>query len=262
MTIEFDNKARKILASEIDDNDLIYDGTPIKDIVIKPVSIKIARKYIASFHYTHTMPDSTRFAFAGYLNNKLCGVICYGMGCGKNQYTALIPDIENGQYLELTRLWCAESYPRNTESKIISGSLHLLPKEIKLVISFADSSMNHVGTIYKATNWYYCGMSNAGKVLIDESGLQKHVRLLGIYRARHSEYKNYSNKELLDLLGYKMVEGGAKHRYVMLRGSKKERRQMYNKIKDKILPYPTFIEKNDIVSDREMLERGLNNGKR
>ena len=99
MTIKFDEAARREMLKEIKPDTFSYDVTPIREMVVKQVSAKFARKYIASFHYSQTMPDSTRFAYAGFLNGKVCGVICYGMGCGKNQYTALIPDIENGTYI-------------------------------------------------------------------------------------------------------------------------------------------------------------------
>lgn len=127
MTIKFDDAARARMLAEVTPDSFKYDGTPVREMDVRQVDAKFARKYIASFHYSRTMPDSTRFSFAGYMNGKVCGIVCYGMGCGKNQYTALIPGIENGTYVELTRLWCADSYPRNTESKLIAESLKLLP---------------------------------------------------------------------------------------------------------------------------------------
>lgn len=238
MTIRFDELSRMSMAKEFSNDDFKYNGVPICDMIIKEVDCKFARKYIASFHYSKTMPDSTKYIYAGYLGDRLCGIVCYGMGCGKNQYTALIPDIQNGTYVELTRLWCANDMPKNTESKLISLSLKALPKEIKLVVSFADESEGHCGIIYQATNWYYCGQSAGGKMLLTKDGIKKHTRLLGIYRMRHPELRTYTNNKLMELLGYTYIESGKKHRYVYLRGSKSEKTSMYQYIKDKILPYP------------------------
>lgn len=236
------------------ENLFAYDGTPIREMVVRQVSAKFARRYIASFHYSRTMPDSTRFAYAGFLNGKVCGVVCYGMGCGKNQYTALIPDIENGTYVELTRLWCADDYPRNTESKLIAESLKLLPPEIKLVVSFADEGEGHVGTIYQATNWLYCGKNGGGKMLLCEDGVKKHPRLLGIYRMRHPEYEQYDNDELMGLLHYMYVDGGKKYRYVYLRGSKRERAEMRAILGDKVQPYPKSDRKPNTKNEIQMME--------
>lgn len=218
--------------------ELEYNNIPVKDMIVKQVSVKFARPYIATFHYSYTMPDSTKFVYAGFFDDKLAGLVVYGMGTGKNQYTALIPNIQNGQYLELTRLWSVDGMPKNTESKLIAESLKMLPPQYKLIISFADPSRNHVGTIYQATNWYYCGTTSGGKMLVTEDGIEKHQRLIGIYRMRHPELKDYSNEEIMKLYGWKYVESSGKHRYCYLRGTKKEKKEMYKYIKDKIQPYP------------------------
>ena len=211
---------------------------PVKDMIVKQVSVKYARPYIATFHYSKTMPDSTRFVFAGYYDDKLAGIVCYGMGASKSQYTSLIPDIKKGEYLELTRLWSPDGMPKNTESKLISESLRMLPPEIKLVVSFADSNQNHVGTVYQATNWYYVGRTNGGKVLITEDGTVQHTRLIGVYRKRHPELSGKTNEEIMQMYGWKYGEGGKKHKYCILLGDKREKKRNFQYIKDKILPYP------------------------
>lgn len=253
MTAIFDEKARKKLLEQTSYNDFEYNGWKVKDIKVKQITPKEARPYIAMFHYSKTFPDSTRFVYGGYVDNKLVGIVCYGMGCGKNQYTAIIPDIQNGQYVELTRLWCMNGSPRNTESRIIGQSLKLLPKEIKLIVSFSDASQGHCGLIYQATNWYYLGKNNGGKMLEMENGIQKHPRLLGIYRMRHPEYKAYSNDELMKLLKLKYVDGGAKYRYVYLRGTAKEKQSMLLTIKDRIEQYPKTNTKTDLMDESELL---------
>ena len=239
MTKKFDDNARKsynqssLLFSEFD-----YNNEKVNSMKIKPITSKSARKYIATYHYSKTLPDSTKYIYAGFLGNSIAGIICFGMGSSKNQYTALIPDIKEGQYLELTRLWCPDNMPHNTESKIISESLKSLPKKYKLILSFADPSKGHLGIIYQATNWYYCGMSNKGKSLITNDGIVKHTRLLGIYKKRHPELRNKTNQEIMDIYNWKYIKSYGKHRYVMLKGSKKERKFFFNIIKNRILPYP------------------------
>ena len=237
MTIRCDEIARKEMCDTFRRSDYMWDGTPVGQMTVRSISVKEARRYIATYHYSKTMPDSTRFAFAGYLGDKLAGIICYGMGCGKGQYTSLFPGIENGHYIELTRLWCAEDMPKNTESKLISESLKMLPPEIEVVLSFSDEGQGHTGTIYQATNWYYVGANKGGKMLLKD-GMTKHPRLLGIYRARHPELKDKSTEYIRQLLGYEYTDSGRKHKYVFLRGSKARRRFLYRQIKDLIQPYP------------------------
>ena len=253
MTATFDKIARNNLISNFNEKDFAYDGTPINQMEVKLIQNDLAREMISTFHYSKTFPDSTLFAYGGYLNGKLIGVICYGMGCGKNQYTAIVPNIENGTYLELTRLWVANDMPRNSESKLISTSLKMLPKKYHLIISFADELQGHCGKIYQATNWYYLGVNSGGKMLINNKGIKKHPRLLGIYRMRHPEYNNLTNEELMKLLGYEWCESGKKHRYVYLRGTKKEKKAIYIYIYNRIQPYPK-IDKKKGLSEKEIIE--------
>jgi hypothetical protein len=241
MTKVFDDNSRVSLASRLFLDNLEYENQKVSDMRISKVSVSFAREYISTYHYTHTMPDSTMFCFAGFYGDSLAGIIVFGMGSGKNQYTAIIPTIKNGEYIELTRLWSPDGMPKNTESKLIMGSISQLPKSIKLIISFADPSRNHVGTIYQATNFYYCGMSNGGKVLVTNDGIEKHPRLLGIYKMRHPEYVNLSNEELMNKYGWAYKVSSPKHRYVMLRGNKHERKMLYEYIKPMRLPYPKRI---------------------
>lgn len=238
MTKAFDDKAREKHLNRLCYPEFEYNNVSVKEMVVKQISAKEAREYIATYHYTKTFPDSTKFVFAGFYQNSLAGIICYGMGASKNQYTSLIKDIKKGQYLELTRLWSHDNMPKNTESKLIAESIKMLPSQYKLVISFADPTQGHVGTIYQATSWLYCGMSNKGKCLITKDGITKHTRLLGIYKMRHPELKEKTNKEIMDIYGFTYGESAGKHRYVKLRGTKKEIKTMKREVSSKILPYP------------------------
>jgi hypothetical protein len=58
---------------------------------------------------------------------------------------------------ELNRLWVSDDVPKNGESYLIANSIKRLDKEI--IVSFADTSQSHVGYVYQATNFLYCGLS-------------------------------------------------------------------------------------------------------
>ena len=57
--------------------------------------------------------------------------------------------------IELKRLCCIDNIPKNTESFFIGGTIKWLLKNtsIKRIISYADETYLHKGTIYKATNF-------------------------------------------------------------------------------------------------------------
>lgn len=238
MTMKFDNNARKDLENSFDFGWLDEPQEAVREMVVREIPAKFARGYIAKNHYSKTFPDSTMFCFAGYLGDKIAGIITYGMGTSVNQYTSVFADIQKGEYLELTRLWSADTMPRNTESKIISESMKQLPKKIKLIVTFADPSQGHIGYIYQATNALYIGKSMGGTMLITKEGIVKHQRLIGIYRMRQEKLKNKSSQEIIDYLGWKKIKSAPKHKYVYLRGKKKDIKKMKEDIKEKIKKYP------------------------
>ena len=239
MTVVFDQMARKRYLAKMNHSELEYDeNIPVSKMTMKSISTKVAREYISTFHYSQSTPDSSRFIYAGFLGEKLAGIVVFAMGANDAQYKALIPDIKEGEYVELARLWSPDSMPKNTESRLIGMALKMLPLEIKLVMSFSDEKQNHIGTIYQATNWYYCGMTGGGNMMIDKDGNSRHVKSINIYRLRHPELRDKTSEEIMEIYGWKYVEGGKKHRYCFIRGNKKERKKMFKCIEDKILPYP------------------------
>lgn len=257
MTRKFDDKARLNLLENIDASDYNFDGLDLKDLIVKELKVKDVRGVISLLHYSRSMPDSTKFVYGAFIKDKLIGVVCFGMGTSKNQYTSVVQDIKNGEYLELTRLWCMHNAPKNTESMIISRALSMLPKEIKLILSYADSSRGHCGIIYQATNWYYLGTSKGNnKRLMDKNGQELHSRLISLYRQRHPELKKISTQQLLDMHGWKYTDCGVKHRYVYLRGSKAEKKKMLKHFKDRIESYPKS-DKGLMKTDLEIIAENL-----
>lgn len=178
MTKRFDDEAREALLAVYTKPDL-SDIHPA-ELDIRPIDCRQARGYIAAFHYSKTMPDSSRFIYGLFNKDMLCGICVFGMGAGKNQYTAICPDIKNGEYIELTRLWLEDTLRRNTESYFISRCLKMLPKEIKMVISFSDEKQNHFGYIYQATNFLYLGKNGGGECSLLRTA-QKNTRDYSVY---------------------------------------------------------------------------------
>jgi len=57
---------------------------------------------------------------------------------------------------ELARLWIADDIPQNAETFLIGASVRYIRRvrpEMQCLVSYADPSAGHVGTIYKAANW-------------------------------------------------------------------------------------------------------------
>ena len=84
--------------------------------------------------------------------------------------------------LELRRLVLLDAVGKNAESRVIGFCLreiHKIDKSVEMIVSYADPKYGHDGTIYKASNFKYVGMSGKDKGYLDtETGKTYHSRAL------------------------------------------------------------------------------------
>jgi hypothetical protein len=116
---------------------------------------------------------------------------------------------------ELRRLCCIDDTPKNTESYFIGHTLRWLKKntDIKKVISYADTTYNHEGTIYKASNFKHCGMTAKGRVIMYQ-GKRYHDKTI---RTKYKgELKPFAKrvKEALETGEAEYVKTKGKHIYI------------------------------------------------
>ena len=61
-----------------------------------------------------------------------------------------------GETWELARLWLDDAVPKNAETFLIGRAVRYIRqnhRSVKVLVSYADPSAGHAGTIYKAANW-------------------------------------------------------------------------------------------------------------
>jgi hypothetical protein len=112
----------------------------------------------------------------------MIGALVFAVSCSENVRASILGTGTEGGVTELHRLHILDGTPKNTESWFISKcikSLRTDMPEIKVVISFADPTEGHVGTIYQATNALYYGTSENAVFYIDCSGRVRHPRQHG-----------------------------------------------------------------------------------
>lgn len=64
---------------------------------------------------------------------------------------------------ELARLWLEDWIPQNGETFLIARAVRYIRQhhpEVKVLVSYADPSVGHAGTIYKAANWVADGRTD------------------------------------------------------------------------------------------------------
>lgn len=138
----------------------------VKNFVVMPTTIERVRAFIETWHYSKSV-NGLRWShvFGLYHEGHLIGAMIYG-SLGMANTWKKYGDSED-DVIELRRLCCIDKTPKNTESYFIGKTLRWLKKNTnyKIVVSYADSFQNHVGTIYRASNFEYGGMTSGGKII-------------------------------------------------------------------------------------------------
>lgn len=202
---------------------------------VEEISYQLAMQTVIREHYLHRKcPCSRAFGLFRTHDNELVGVVTYGVPCSSTLLKGICGADEAHNVYELNRLWVDDSVPKNGESYLIGNSIKQLDKEI--VVSFADTSRNHIGYVYQATNFLYCGLS----------AKFKDPKVKGMEHMHHATYANGMTmqqvKEKYGAENVYYVERPRKHRYIYFNASKKRKRQLLQKLKYKIYPYPKRLE--------------------
>lgn len=144
----------------------------------KEVSISEVRDFIELNHYSRSVNGcKVSYCFAIYNEQTLVGAALFG----ELSTTAWKKYSEcEGDVIELRRLVCSESCPRNTESWFISKCLKYLRKHstYKICVSYADPRHGHIGYVYQASNWNYLGQTAKDTILVTPDGREYHSRAL------------------------------------------------------------------------------------
>jgi hypothetical protein len=128
-----------------------------------------ATEVVVANHYRHR-PCPISWCWGIRVEGEIMGVLTVGKPCSWSTYCGVVgetradlkrTDARNHNAYELNRLWLSDSLPRNSESKFLGWCLRQLRKinPEMILVSYADSAMGHVGTVYQATRWIYTGTS-------------------------------------------------------------------------------------------------------
>ena len=183
------------------------------DYTIDRVSKSEAAELLLRFHYLKDVSKSFKsgYNYGLYKKNDFSPLNIGGIQ-GVCIFTGLpVPEIAKGAFglerheqqglFELSRLCIhpdTQEREYNITSWFVSKAIKNLRREteVKAIISYADSD-HHSGTIYRACNFKYCGLSDAKKDFYYADGT-KHSR--GKIKGAEGEWKDRSRK----------------HRYVMV----------------------------------------------
>jgi hypothetical protein len=179
---------------------------PINNFEVEP--------WLLEKHYAKRMCPIS-FAFGLYDDEQLVGVVTYGVPASPFLCMGVCGIDNKNKVLELNRL-CLNDGVKNGASFLVSKSLQMLPKPT-IVVSYADTSMGHIGYIYQASNFLFTGTTKERTDMAGEDG-------------KHSRH-NLGNSE-------NRISRSAKHRYVYFVGSKSQKNSLLKQLNYEISPYP------------------------
>ena len=119
-----------------------------------------AAKYACEhWHYSKCVPSGKLIKVGAWEDGNFIGVVLFSRGANNNIGKPY--NLTQTQCCELTRV--ALNKHISPVTQIISFAISFLKRintGLKLVISYADTNQGHLGIIYQAGNWLYCGLTD------------------------------------------------------------------------------------------------------
>lgn len=126
------------------------------NLEVKPIDRKSAMDLIMNVHYARRSP-SISYSYGLFMDGDLEGIVTFGTPSSAPLRSGIAGKEYASNILELNRL-CLYSNHYNHASFLVSKAIKMLNGN-RIIISFADPSQGHSGTVYKAANFIYCGLS-------------------------------------------------------------------------------------------------------
>lgn len=191
---------------------------------VKEISYKESIEFLLPRHYSGRKPQIC-FAFGWYFDGVLKAVCTFGKPPSPAPPKAMF----RGKYIqhiyELNRL-CREEDLKEPLSQFLGECLRKLKSKDLVILSYADTGMNHNGYVYQACNFIYTGKTKQ----------RNDPYLEGNKHARHG-YKATNNT--------KKVIRTPKHRYVYFcTKNKKLKKEWLSLLSFPIESYPKDENKN------------------
>lgn len=236
-------KQYKISEAQIPMFDFDHPHMPVLDVSrceARLINYETAARMVETYHYAHRVPVLI-YAVGLFISGVLSGVCTYSKPMA-SVCNAICGEEYSDNVLELSRLFIHDWCGRNTESWLIGQSFKFIQDDTKILLSYSDTSQNHLGIIYQATNWFYTGISG-------EADNREYQLSDGTITTRRADIFKVSTKRGLGKImsweeiqalhpGIKRIQSSLKHRYIYFLGNRRQRRTLRQALKWPVLPYP------------------------
>jgi hypothetical protein len=230
---------RETIAQEERDSDTgeywkEYD-LDIASAEVKPIGVKDARAVIEQYEWLGKMPAVAQFCFGIFFGEALAGVAVYGPEYGENLgiwdkygYT--------GKIILLARGACTHWAHPHSASKLIRGSMRMLPPRYEVVTATVDTRAGEVGTIYQACGFDYVGplrpKGDTTAIVNGKLYTQRNLQIVFGTKSIRKLQQRFGDDAIV------IVRDPPKARYFAFRGGKIARKHNRRAIAHMIKPYP------------------------
>lgn len=175
---------------------------------VRTIPLKLLRDRVAEWHYAGGSSNTATYRHGLFRRGgERCLGVAQWLPPTKGAAIKVYPEGEWRRVLSLSRLAIDPNMPTNAASFLLGRSIRLIRQDGRFdcLVTYADDSQGHEGTIYYATNWEYTGKTVAEARWVDGTGRQ--VARLAT--------KSRTKKEM-ETMGYRVDGKYAKHRFRMV----------------------------------------------
>lgn len=223
---------RQVVNASLFDVEDVAEMPKVRDMTVGPASAPDVQEFARRYHYTG-VGNNANWRWGLWDGPTLHGVVAYNLPT-RSVCASVFGEEHLHRVWHMGRLILSDESPRNSESRLIGGSLRAIQREhpdVWAVLTYAATDAGHLGYVYQATNALYTGTAGDPWFYVDKSGRRRGTHLDG----------QSVGAERAARMGWTRHKGGPKHRYVYILGSKTERRQRLALLRYPTLPYPKEI---------------------
>jgi hypothetical protein len=137
----------------------VFDAEWRRNSELRPVPLCEVAAFVSA-HYLKKRPAIVLLSLGVFSFGRLVGMVLFSAPPKQSDVRY------GGKTWELARLYLLDSIPANAETWAISGSVRHIRKnypDVRCLVSYADPSAGHAGTIYRAANWESDGRTDEGR---------------------------------------------------------------------------------------------------
>jgi len=180
----------------------------INDLEVRIVDFSDASSFLGAYHYLGFV-HRRGLPIGCYFNGVLIAVCLFGGLTRQNSATRF--GLKTNQCREIIRFAISPFYHnKNLGSWFLSRAMGFLDEKVKIIISFADKTANHIGTLYMAANFRLDGECGESYAYVNSDGYVMHKKTMWDFARKNG----MDEEQMASKSGYQKVSSLGKFRYI------------------------------------------------